>query len=164
MTENSQQPESKLWDMIEEMRTGMLTVKRVDRLESRPMTAYVDRNQRLIWFITELDTKKTDEIEQDEVVNIAFIDNDDRSFVSVSGNARVVRDVAKQKQLWNAFAEAWLPEGPEAPNVGLIRVEPTDATYWDSPSSTAAQLWRIAVANATQTPPKGDDIRKVNLR
>lgn len=163
MADDTQHPESKLWDMIEDIQTAMLTAKRGDRLESRPMTAYVERDARAIWFLTEIDSEKTREIEEDEAVNLAFVDNDDRSYVSVTGTARVLRDVAKQKQLWNAFAEAWMPEGPEAPNVGLIRVAPVEATYWDSPSSTAVQLWRVAVANATQTPPSGDEVKKVSL-
>ena len=82
---------------------------------------------------------------------------------SVTGHAHVVRDVAKQKELWSSFAEAWLPQGPEAPDVGLIRVDPIAATYWDSPSGKIAQLWEIAKANVTQTRPDSDEVRKINL-
>lgn len=83
--------------------------------------------------------------------------------MSLNGHARVLRDVAKQRELWNAFAEAWLPQGPEAPGVGLIRVDPVDATYWDSPSSKIAELWEVAKANATQNPPPSAKVCKVNL-
>ena len=157
-------PEAKLWDMIEEIRVAMLTTRRGDSLESRPMSAYIDRDERCIWFITPLDTEKTHEIADGEMINLGFVDPDDQNYVSLSGHARVVRDVAKQKELWNAFAEAWLPQGPEAPDVGLIRVDPTHATYWDSPSGKVAQLWKVAKANVTQTPPEDDEVRKVNLR
>lgn len=156
-------PETKLWEMIDDIRVAMLTTKRGDRLESRPMHAYLDRDARCLWFITPLDTEKTHEIADGEAVNLAFVDKDDQTYVSLNGHARVVRDVAKQKELWNAFAEAWLPQGPEAPDVGLIRVDPIDATYWDSPSSKIAKLWEVAKANATQTPPDNDEVRKVSL-
>ena len=41
----------------------------------------------------------------------------------ITGRAEVVDDDAKLKELWNTFAEAWLPEGPEDPNATLIRVD-----------------------------------------
>lgn len=156
-------PETKLWDMIADIRVAMLTTRSGDRLESRPMHSYVDREARCLWFITPLDSAKTHEIEDGATVNLAFADTDDSNYVSLNGRAYVLRDVAKQKELWNAFAEAWLPQGPEAPDVGLIRVDPTDATYWDSPSGRLASFWEIAKANVTQTPPDSDEVRKVNL-
>lgn len=156
-------PEEKFWDLIDDIQVAMLTAKRGDKLESRPMSAYVDRAERAIFFLTKLESEKTHEIEADEEVNLAFVDNDDRTYVSVTGHARVERNVEKQKQLWGPFAEAWMPEGPEAPSTGLIRVHPTEATYWDSPSSDALQLFRVAVSNITQTPPPGDEVKKVQF-
>ena len=156
-------PEAKLWDMIADIRVAMLTTKRGDELESRPMHAYADRDARCLWFITPLDSAKAHEIESGEAVNVAFVDRDDNDYVSVTGHAHVVRDVDKQKELWSSFAEAWLPQGPDAPDVGLIRVDPIAATYWDSPSGKIAQLWEIAKANVTQRRPDSDEVRKVNL-
>jgi general stress protein 26 len=156
-------PEAKLWDMIEDIRVAMLTTKRGEQLESRPMSAYVDHGERCLWFITSLDSSKTDEIAEGEAVNLAFVDRDDQNYISVTGHARVVRDVAKQKQLWNAFAEAWMPEGPAAENVGLIRVDPVEATYWDAPSSRMVMAWKVAKANVTQTPPDAGEVRTVGL-
>ena len=156
-------PEAKLWEMIADIRVAMMTTQHGDALESRPMHAYLDREARCLWFITPLDTAKTHEIEDGKAVNLAFVDRDDQNYVSLTGRASVVRDVAKQKELWNAFAEAWLPQGPEAPDVGLIRVDPIEATYWDSPSGRFAMLWQVAKANATQTPPHDDEVRKINL-
>jgi len=164
MADRDTQPVSKLWDLIEDIRICMLATSRGDVIESRPMSAYPDRDAGVIWFITPLDTEKTHEIADGEPVNLAFADTGDSSYVAVVGHAQVIRDVAKQKELWNPFAEAWLPQGPEAPDVGLIRVDPVRATFWDSPSSTVAQLWEVAKANVTQTPPDNDEVRTVNLR
>lgn len=155
--------ESKLWDMIADIRTCMLTAKRGALLESRPMSAFIDKEARAIWFLTELGSDKTREIEADGAVNLAFTNESGQTYVSLSGDAKVLRDVAKQKELWSVFAEAWMPEGPEAANVGLIRVDPVEATYWDSPGGKLVQLWRVAVANVTQSPPKGDEVKKVSF-
>jgi len=148
---------TKVWDMIEEIRVAMLTTDAANGLESRPMSAYVDRNGHAIWFITKLDSDKTNEIKEDAHVNLAFADSKANKYVSVTGTARVVRDAAKAKELWNPFAEAWLPEGPEAPTTGLIHVTPAHATLWDSPGKLAL-LVQVAKANITQTPPKNDNV------
>jgi general stress protein 26 len=159
----SDHSEAKLWEVLEDIRTCMLSTEKDGRIQSRPMSAYIDRDQRCIWFITELTSEKTREIGDGDAVNVAFADNEDSTWVAVEGHARVVRDVAKQKALWNPFAEAYLPQGPESPDVGLIRIDPVEATWWDSPSSKAVQLWQVAVANVTQTPPSDDGTHNVRF-
>ncbi len=149
-------PESKLWDMMADIRTVMFNIINDGRIESRPMTAFVDKDARCIWFITDVTTDKTRSIQAGQEVNLAFADIDDSTYISLNATASVRQDVAKQKALWNPFAEAYMPEGPEAPNVGLIRIDPIDAAYWDSPSSKIVQLWQVAKANVTQTPPADD--------
>jgi general stress protein 26 len=154
--------ETKVWDLIEDIRVAMLTTDTLDGLQSRPMSAYVDRAAHAIWFITRIDSDKTNEINDDAHVNLAFADSKSNKYISVTGTARVVRDPVKQKQLWNAFAEAWMPEGPEAPTTGLIHVTPAAATLWDSPGKLA-MLVKVAKANITQTPPKDDKVTHVTL-
>lgn len=149
-------PRDKLWKLVTDIRYAMLTTEDGGRLSSRPMAAYVDRDAGMIRFITNLDTEKTHAIGDGDAVNLAFVDIGNEHYVSVEGTARVLQDAALQKKMWNPFAEAWLPQGPEAADVGLIEVTPSEATYWDSPSSKLVQLWQVAVANITQTPPSGE--------
>jgi general stress protein 26 len=153
---------TKVWDMIDDIRVAMLTTQTATGLVSRPMSAYVDKACHAIWFITKIDSDKTNEIKDDAHVNLAFADSKGNKYVSVTGTARVVRDPAKQKELWNPFAEAWLPEGPEAPTTGLIHVSPAQATLWDSPGKLA-MLVKVAKTNVMQTPPKDDDVTHVTL-
>lgn len=156
-------PEDKLWEMMDDIKVAMLTTMKGDRMESRPMHAFVDRDSHAIWFLTKLETEKTQEVDEHSPVNLGFVDKDDDSYVSVSGNAQVIRDVAKQKELWNPFAEAWMPEGPEAPTTGLIKVTPVDATLWDAPSSKLVKMFQVAAANITQRPPKQQEVHHVKL-
>lgn len=151
-----------LWETIDKIRIAMLVTRSGDKLQSRPMSAYADRDARKIFFITPLDTEKTHEIGTGDTVNLAFADASTQDFISVEGHARVIQDVARQKQLWNAYAEAWLPQGPEAPDVGLIEVTPTEATYWNAPSSKLVQLWKVGLANVTQRPPSSE-VHQVQL-
>ncbi len=153
---------TRFWDMIDDIRVAMMTTETPNGLESRPMSAYVDKDAHTITFITRLDSGKTDDLADDSKVNLAFANASTNKYVSVTGTARVARDPAKQKELWNAFAEAWLPEGPEAPTTALIHVTPETASMWDSPGKLA-MLVKVARANITQTPPKDDKVTHVTL-
>ena len=153
---------AKFWNMIDDLRVAMLTTKSAAGLESRPMSAYVDKAAGDIWFITKIDSDKTNEIKDGADVNLAFANSSSNKYISVTGTARVVRDPAKQRELWNPFAEAWLPEGPDAPTTGLIHVTPAHATIWDSPGKLA-MLVKVAKANLTQTPPHDDNVTHVTL-
>ncbi|MGI4876599.1 MAG: pyridoxamine 5'-phosphate oxidase family protein, partial [Janthinobacterium lividum] len=57
--------ETKLWKLIEDIRVAMLTTEAGGSLESRPMSAYVDKEERIIWFLTRIDSGKTGEIADD---------------------------------------------------------------------------------------------------
>ena len=71
-----------------------------------------------LWFFADADSHKVHEIEAGSPANAAFADS--TAWVSVSGSAEVVRDLAKIKELWGPTAEAWFPDGPETPGVVLI--------------------------------------------
>ena len=70
-----------------------------------------------------------------------------------SGNARIVHDKAKIKDLWSEAARVWFPKGPDDPQIALIAVEITDAEYWDSASSTMIYAYGYAKARLTGEPP-----------
>ena len=62
---------------------------------------------------------------------------------------------AKKKELWNPPAvQAWFPEGADSPQNVLLQVIPDHAEYWDSKSNKLVQLFTMAKALATGTPPR----------
>jgi hypothetical protein len=56
-----------------------------------------------------------------------------------------------------------LPEGPDAPDVALITVEPEEAKLWDSTSSNLLYMAKVLKAVATQSPPDGGKVREVSF-
>jgi general stress protein 26 len=87
-------------------------------------------------------------------VNIAYANTDDDSYVSVSGHAALLEDQAKKEALFNKMAQAWFPNGPTDPNLGLLAVTVLDAEYWDVDDSKMVQLYKMAKAAITGEPPK----------
>ena len=143
----------KLAKLIKDVRVAMLTTIEADgSLRSRPMETQQTEFDGTLWFFTWIDTAKVHEIEHDHHVNLSYAHPSDQVYVSVSGTARVVRDQAKAKELWNPLHKAWFPKGVDDPNLGLLRVDVEKAEYWDSPSSAVVQLIGFAKAIATGKP------------
>lgn len=147
---------AKLADLTRDSRFVMFTTTDADgQLVSRPMTRQdVDLTADL-WFIATRDSRKVEHIRADPTVNLTITTGS--SWVSLTGSAEVVDDVEKLKELWNTFAEAWLPEGPEDPNAILIRVDAATAQYWDNPGGRVASLISFAKAKITGRPYDGGD-------
>lgn len=74
--------------------------------------------------------------------------------MSVSGRAHVVDDMAKKSELFNKFVEAWFPGGVTDPDLALVAVDITHAEYWETKDNQLVQLFKMATAAVTGTPPK----------
>jgi general stress protein 26 len=151
-----------IWAAIKNQRVAMLTIEEDGRLVSRPMAALARPEEGAIYFITRMDAK-VGEIGGASPVNVAYSDPHKNTYVSVTGTARTSQDREKLRDLWSMFSEAWLPEGPDAPDVALITVEPDEAKLWDSTSSNIVYMAKVLKAVATQTPPDGGKIKEVSF-
>lgn len=153
---DSTQARQRLWEMIKDIRFGMLTTRHSDgHLNSRPVTT---QNSRLdedssLWFFLSRDGEPLAELTADPVVNVAYADPQADCYVSISGTSALVEDLAKKHQLWSKMAQAWFPEGPTDPNLALVQVRIFNAHYWDIHASKIVQLFHKAKAALTGKPP-----------
>ena len=135
---------SRVWDVIEKVRVGMLTTQFSGGLRARPLEASVDRDIGIIWFVTDVHGAKDDEIGAAHDIGLVFIHEGDRAYLSITGRAFVTHDAAKAKDIWRKTDDAWFPEGPGDPNVRVLRIEPITAELWDGPSSTTVVAFKCA--------------------
>ena len=64
-------------------------------------------------------------------VELAFIDTPNGTWVNVEGQAVIVRDdVERKRQLWLKDLERWFQDGPEDPEVVLIKVSARHIDAW----------------------------------
>lgn len=131
----------KLNELIKDVKFCMLvTQNEQGEFHSRPMaTQEVDENG-VMWFFTGKSSHKVQEIGREHQVNVAYGDSSTHKYVSVSGTAELVKDPAKEKELWNPFYEAWFPGGLEDPDLALLKVQISQAEYWDVPGKVATLL------------------------
>ncbi len=128
---------SRVWDIVEKVRVGMLTTQFSGGLRARPLEARVDRDAGIIWFVTDVRGAKDEEIGAAHDIGLVFIHEGDRAYLSITGRAFVTRDAAKSKEIWRKTDDNWFPNGSDDPNVRLLRIEPITAALWDGPSSAA---------------------------
>ena len=107
---------SRVWDIIEKTRVGMLTTRFAGGLRARPLEARADRDAGIIWFVTDVRGAKDEEIDAAHDIGLVFIDEDDRTYLSITGRASVTRDAATAKKIWRKTDDTWLPGGPGDPN------------------------------------------------
>lgn len=143
----------KIESLLKSLKTGMMTTLSGKEFHSRPMMYQeFDKKSHELWFFTGKATGKAHEIEEDPRVNISFSNYESNSYLSIFGEAEIVDDAKKEKELWNPILKAWFPEGLEDPNLVLIRVRVHSAEYWDSTSSALVQLVGFAKAILTGKP------------
>ena len=134
---------SRVWEVIEKTRVGMLTTQFNGGLRARPLEARADRDAGVIWFVTDVRGAKDDEIGAAHDIGLVFIDEGDHAYLSITGRAFVTRDTDQTKKLWKKTDDAWFPGGPDDPNVRLLRIEPFTAELWDGPSSAAGTVFEF---------------------
>lgn len=150
----------RLVELTQDSRFCMLTTVDTDgTLISRPMARQeVDLSVEL-WFIATRDSRKVGHIQADPTVSVTV--SSDTSWVSLAGQAEVVDDLEKLRELWSTFAEAWIPDGPEDPNAILIRVDVESAEYWDNPGGRVATVISLVKSKITGQPYDGGDHAKI---
>lgn len=151
---------ARLHDLIREFDTAMLVTRAADGgLRSRPLAIAKKLDDGQLYFSTSIDSGKVSDLHDEPEVNVAL--QDKRRFVSVTGTARVVKDRALIDELWAEDWKVWFPAGKDDPVLGIIVVEPREATYWDiSGAKGLKYLFEAAKAYATNTRAPSDDDEK----
>ncbi len=156
----------KLREMIKEIDFCMLTtVDENNDLHSRPMSlnSEVDPAGNL-WFFTSSTSHKVSELTRTPKCNASFANPEDNRFVSITGKAELVQDREKIKELWKPELKAWFPDGAEQADLALLKVAIEKAEYWDSPSSTVAQVVSFVSALVKGESADWGENKKLDLR
>lgn len=120
-------------EMLATLDICMLTSRGEDgTLHGRPMSNNGDvEYDGDSWFFARADSRKIGEIEADPSVELAFIDTPNGTWINVEGRATVVRDdVERKRALWQDDLERWFENGPEDPEVVLIKVSAAHIDAW----------------------------------
>lgn len=139
---------------IKHVRFGMFTTSDHNQvLSSRPLTVQQIDGEGNMWFFTSDEADFTDHLALQPEVNVSFFSPDEHLYLSVTGQAYLVKDRAKARELWSPLVRAWYPGGLDDPHLVLIRVRIRTAEYWDASASKMKQLVQLARTAVTGRAP-----------
>ncbi len=141
---------TQLGELIADMRVCMLTSMDAETvMMARPMSPQEMCEQGAIWFLTDGNSTKVQHL---QVMNLAFSNEAESTYVSISGHGEVVTDRARIESSWTPFARPWFPEGSDSTNLALLKFVPHLAEYWDAPNSKMVRMFAIAMSIAAAKP------------
>lgn len=174
MTSTSDLPREKklddLYKLIDGIEVAMFTTRRSDgRLVSRPMATQRHTAGADLWFVSDIETQKLEELAQDPHVNVSYYKDRTREWVSVSGRAIITRDrdlidglYAPDWKIWFGDQGGVRDGGPHDPRICLILVEADQVTYGKKDRPMPMVLWELAKSVVTRRPPDIADVREMD--
>jgi general stress protein 26 len=148
---------NRLYELIEDIEVAMLTTRRRDgSLVSRPMATQRRADGAHFWFVAESGSPKLQEITVDPNVNLAYYKDRTREWVSVSGIARLSRDRAKIRELYEPSWKTWFGDrggdrdgGPDDPRMVLIGVDARAAHFMPVDKPAPVMLFEYLKSKVT---------------
>lgn len=159
-----------LYALIDKIEMAMMVTRTATgQLVSRAMSTQKRASGADLWFASENDSDKVREIERERNVNLSYYRESSREWVSVSGNARVVRDRAKIRELYAPDWKAWFGDeggerngGPDDPRIVLIAVDVVIAHYMCVTKPKPVVMFEVLKGMVTGTRPDVGEVREVN--
>ena len=171
MAENRQEQLDELYQLIEKIEVAMLTTRRPDgRLVSRPMATQERDPIAELWYVTDIESHKLDELEHDPQVNLAFFHTKTREWVSVSGTASITTDREQIRRLYKPDWKMWFGEvdevrdgGPDDPRLALILIDADTVIYMKQEKSKPAVLFELAKGMVSGDQPDIGDVKRLSM-
>jgi general stress protein 26 len=155
----------KLDKLIRGIDIAMLTTRLNDgRLLSRPLRMQELDAEGALWFITDRNSHKAEEVRLQPQVNASFASAEHNTYVSIAGRAAVVFDKARLAQLWTPAMSVFYPKGIDDPDLCLLRVQAESAEYWDGPGGLVGQALYLAMTALTRDPGSLSENERLRLR
>ncbi|WP_027132905.1 pyridoxamine 5'-phosphate oxidase family protein [Geminicoccus roseus] len=152
---NDQAAKEKLVSLIKDTKIAMLTTRHANgAMHSRPMGTVEAEFDGHLWFFTDNDAEMVEDLQKIPDVAVTYADEHKQNYVSVTGQAEILHDRDKVKQLWSEILRTWFPKGPDDPRIALLKINVHRAEYWDAPSSTMLHAYGYVKALTTGERPQ----------
>ena len=152
----------RVWEVIEKAGVCMMTTRFADGLRVRPMVTLPQRDENVIWCLTDRRGVNEDDIETLPEVYLTFVYPNERVYLALTGEAFVGTDPEEARLLWTPQDEAWW-SGPDDPNLLVMRVELWRAEMWESPLNGSVADFQFAKARLFGTRADLGDSHKITV-
>ena len=148
----------RIWELAKRIGVCMFVTWDGERQRARPLAASVEKDEHAIYFLTDVNGEKDEQIESFPIVTLAFADHAHSKYVAITGKASVSNDRDQIKELWSPFAKAWW-DSPDDPAIRVIKMIPQDAELWDSPGRIVTTISMLAAAVTGRSPRIGENAK-----
>ncbi len=156
-------PIDRVWTIIERVGIAMMTTQFAGGLRARPLEARPDRENGIVWFLTDSRSGKDEEVAAAPAIGLVFIDAGEKAYLSITAHAEIRQDPVKAAEIWRHTDKVWWPGGPEDPTLRVLRVTPITAELWDGPSSRLVAAFEFMKAELTGAKPLLGENRKLTV-
>jgi len=101
---------------------ALITIDQEGRPRVRVMDPFPPENDFTIWFGTNPESRKVDQIRNDPRVTLYYLDSDDSGYVMIHGIAFIVNDQNEKENRWKEEWAVFYPDKPDG--YLLIKVSP----------------------------------------
>lgn len=141
----------RVWNLLEDIPVAMVVTHdgQGRNMRSRPMAARPARVEGFIYFLTDVDSPKAEEIRGNGTICLALADQTSRRYLSITGHAELIDDRDRIKQIWSIYDKAFWPDETD-PRIRILRVTPESAEFWEGAGAvvTAVKLAAATLSGA----------------
>ncbi len=108
--------------MIASGTCALITLDEEGHPRVRAMDPFIPENDLTVWFGTNANSRKVDQIKKDPRVTLYYLDSDSSGYVTIHGTAQIINDKKEKEKRWK---DKWHDFYPKKENYLLIKVSPT---------------------------------------
>jgi general stress protein 26 len=146
---------SKIWNYLNELRTGMLSTHSDGLISSRPMYLVQNDYEGTLYLFAEKNAQKVEDIRKSPTVNMCFSEASQGLYISLSGIASIVKSGSLFDHFWSDNVALWFSdhENPSEAAI-LITIDVTHADVWESKENKFTKAFEFIKAKFTDTKPE----------
>jgi general stress protein 26 len=133
----------RVWAMIDDIPVAMVVTQEGRHMRARPMAMRPARAEGVIYFLTDVDAPKAEEIRRNESICLALADNRSQKYVSITGHAEIIDDRSRIKEVWSIYDKAFWPDKDD-PRIRVLRVTPESAEFWEGAGTVVTAVKLVA--------------------
>jgi general stress protein 26 len=147
-----------VWKLIHEIPVAMVVTHegQGQNMRARPMAVRSARDVGAIYFLTDADTPKANEIQRNQSVCLALSDDRNQKYVSISGHAEMIDDRDRVKKFWSIYDNAFWSDKND-PRIRVLRVTPESAEYWEGAGKVVTAVKLVAAIASGERMDLGDN-------
>jgi general stress protein 26 len=135
----------RVWKLIQDIPVAMVVTHdgRGRHMRARPMAVRPVRDEGAVYFLTDVDAPKAEEVETESTVCLALADNKSQKYVSITGHAEILDDRARVKEIWSVYDKAFWKDKDD-PRIRILKVTPESAQFWEGAGMVVTAVKLVA--------------------